>query len=747
MKAITLPGRTGVQMLLFRREVTLDTVPYTWPVEIAADSRYRLYVNGQRVGDGPCRPSPGLRYTDRRNLAPYLTEGTNVLVVWLAYYPSDEASNADFAGGPVSVLTDNTPFFSLDDPNGVWNTDEQWVGRPAEGYTFTRIVSQLSFMERVDLSAFPVEMYRPDYNVDGWMPATPITVDTSRFALAPRPIPFPYEDEGCFFQGTRDSGSFYWGPLLSNDGIVVPPHMDAWVELDAGMHTTALPVLTFDGGCGARITVTYAESYKQARPDGSLYKGRRDDFGERGVLDGFADCITVDGELRKWMPFWYRTFRFVRLHVRTADQPLHIHPPRLLRTGYAAESVADFRCDNPDYNVIWVNSRRTLDNCMYETFMDCPYYEQLQYVMDTVLQMQYLSKVSHDNRLTRRAMADFFGAQLPDGLLPCNSPAKLTQLIPGFALFAVYMLELYGRRYDDAATVAGYLPAVDRVLAFFEAALDDTGYVTLPQHWCFVDWVHGWNDGSPLTHKNNKHVIYTMMYAAGLRCAARLHRQNRGEDTALQLESRADELCAILRETARDTDGTFFDELPGSRKSQHAQIWAVLSETVTGQEAADLMARTWADESLSKVSYCMVWLLLRAMDKVGLYRSTQSVWERYLSLLSLELTTWPEDDLDARSDCHAWSAVALYEFTAHGLGVRETADGKGLHIRPDMLWLRRCEGSVATRFGTVWVTWSRTDEEFRLSVKANQKVSMHIQLPNGQTESTVAEQATYSIRL
>ena len=745
-KAITLPGGSGVQMLLFRREAELSALPYAWPVEITADSRYRLYVNGQRVGDGPCRPSPGLRYSDKQDIASHLRKGINVLTVWLAYYPSDTASNADFAGGPVAVITGDTPFLRLDDPNGVWSTGEEWKVCPARGYTFTHIVSQLSFMERVDMSAFPQEIYTPGYDDSPWMAATCLPEEADSFVCVPRPIPFPMEEEGWFYRGVRDSGGFDWTPLLQ-EGVTLPPYTDVWVELDAGMHVTAFPRLTVSGGRGSRLTVTYAESYKQAASDGRLYKVSRDEAGVRAVLDGFADCILLDGTQREWMPFWYRTFRFVRLHIRTDAEPLRLEPPRFDVTGYALDVVGHFQCDREKYNQMWTVSRRTLQNCMYETYMDCPYYEQLQYVMDTVLQMQYASKLTHDTRLTKRAMTDFFRSQLHDGLLSSHSPTKLPSTIPGFSLFAVYMLELYHRRFADADTVRGYLSGVERILAAFATSLDERGMVSMPAQWCFTDWVAGWERGSPLTDPNNSHVIYTMMYAAALRCASRLYALDKQGDKAEEMQARAEALCHRLRLVARDADGLFWDELPAGGKSRHAQLWAVLSETVTGEEASRLMRHALVDDSLADVSYCMLWLWLRAVEKTGLYRLTEPVWDRYLTLLSLELTTWPEDDLGARSDCHAWSAVALYEFTAHGLGVREMEDGKRLLICPDMLWLCRCEGSVATRFGTVWVNWSQTEDSFQLSVQASRKIPLCIQLPNGQVESITAEKATYSIRL
>lgn len=745
LNGITYSGGRGVQMLLFRRKVLLDTVPYTWPVEITADSRYRMYINGQRVGDGPCRPSPGLRYCDRRDLAPYLTTGANVLVVWLAYYPPDEASNADFAGGPVAVLSGDFPFFALEDSQGVWTTDETWRCCSAEGYVFNHIVSQLSFMERVDLTAIPADIHTTDYDDSGWATASILQVDDG-FTLVDRPIPFPLEERRGFLRVVRQSGHVDFS-CFPQQALTIPPYTDAWVELDAGVHTTALPELTVEGGKGSYITVTYAESYKQVRPNGTLYKACREEAGEKAVLDGFSDCIIADGTLRRWMPFWYRTFRFVRFHIRTKDAPLRIGSPQFLRTGYPLETVADFSGTNADYNMVWVTSRRTLENCIYETYMDCPYYEQLQYVMDTVLQMQYLSKLTHDNRLTKRAMADFFGSQLPDGLISANSPAKLKQVIPGFALFAVYMLELYQRRYGDNDTVMSYLPATEKILSYFEASLNADNLVCLPEEWCFVDWVAGWQGGVPMTNTDDGHVIYTMMYAAALRCVSRLYRQNGRAEAADRLWCRADGLCNTLYCAARDETGLFLDELSGGKRSQHAQLWAVLSETITGEEATELMRRAWSDNRLSPVSYSMVWLLLRAMEKVGLYHLTESIWDKYLSLLPLGLTTWPEDDLDARSDCHAWSAVALYEFTAHGLGVREAADGSSLLISPEMLWLGKCEGRVATRFGTVSVSWAIKDGVFTLAVEAPNKIPLEVRLPNGEYTVMNTAKATYSIRI
>ena len=105
---------------------------------------------------------------------------------------------------------------------------------------------------------------------------------------------------------------------------------------------------------------------------------------------------------------------------------------------------------------------------MHETYVDCPYYEQLQYIMDTRSEILYTYAVSADDRLARKAIAEFSRAQRPDGLLNCSYPNKTVNVIPGFALYYILMVHDHMMYFGDAELVKSVLPVVRRILDFFE---------------------------------------------------------------------------------------------------------------------------------------------------------------------------------------------------------------------------------------------------------------------------------------
>lgn len=174
--------------------------------------------------------------------------------------------------------------------------------------------------------------------------------------------------------------------------------------------------------------------------------------------------------------------------------------------------------------------------------------------------------------------------------------------------------------------------------------------------------------------------------------------------------------------------------------SQHAQVWAVLAGAVSGDKATSLMQRTLSakpstlrERGMAQVSYAMSFYLFRALEKAGLYDETVHLWQPWKELANLNLTTWVEDPVTQRSDCHGWGALPLYEFTASILGVRPGEQGYGkIFIRPRPLpgldWAR---GTAATPHGPVSVAWTRGHTGLDVDVKAPPNCTCVLSLPDG----------------
>lgn len=673
------------RMVYFKKKVLIAEQAEKMPVcrlRICADSRYLLLINGSRVMTGPCRAPRGVRYMDELDVTAYLRTGENEIFVQVIQYSDHKQKNIYFLTGPNSIVTEGIGGLWIEEAETAFgfSTSAEYLSIEVPGYAFpeTHRYGYIGFSEEFD--SRPVHAHTPD---SLWKPAVTIPKPPTEgigslrdyWTAEPRPIPYPYEAEDCFRRMVQSGGLIgeYGGKQM------VPAGQTAFLELDAGRLVSAYPRFTFRCGSGSRLRVVYAEGFGVLNQDGNFVRGVRDDP-EGQIIHGVADTYTAHEGRQTYIPFLYRSFRVVRVEITASeDQPFVLEQTDYLKTGYPLEITGSFHTDDKRFEALWHISKRTLCRCMYETYMDCPYYEQMQYIMDTFLEIRYTLCISGDGRLARKAINDFAQAQIYDGLLPCNSPSKFQQIIPGFPFYWILMLDTYMMYIGDRPFIQSHLGAVDKLLYFYASRINGDGLLGDTGYWQFFDWVKEWNAGSPVK-QGEINILYNMLYVYGLRTAAGLNRFCERPDTAAEYEARAEAVAAAVRTNAYDPESGLFSDAPGrAPSSQHAQIFAVLASVVSEEEKRPLMERMLANRHrLSVPSYCVSYFLCRALEETGLYdeiHTTLKIWDVFMDLMDLHLTTWPEDFVTMRSDCHGWSAFALYEFAACYLGVQPLAPG------------------------------------------------------------------------
>jgi alpha-L-rhamnosidase len=755
-------------LVYFRRTFRVpEGVNPNLKLDITADSRYRLFVNGLSVTVGPCKGDRHVQYYETVDVSKYLVQGENVLAVKVVRYPSLEPFK-EGEGGPISIWRSQSAGLfveaSLKDDTGLelesLHSGSEWKVYRHKGYRHApkTLIKWMGGVEEVDGQGAPHNWELPDFDDSSWIPAIPFA-ETRGFAgtlspwnLVPRPIPFMYEKERNFIQVTKVEERDETQARLFLQGsqpLLVPAYKKLMIEMDAGELMTGYLTVGVQGGRGSVIRMIPSECYEpeDSDPERMRNKGNREDTS--GKLIGEPDVYHVagignrEGSEEIYEPFWFRTFRYVRLEIETNEEPLELLYANYRETGYPLDVKAQFQCSDKELNILWDLSVRTLKRCMHETYEDCPYYEQLQYSMDSRLMMLFTYLVSADDRMSRRTIADYYRSRQSDGMLQSRYPSTQPQIIPSFALYWIDMLAEHYEYNKDHDLIVTYRPAMLQLLDWYHERLTPEGIVgvTSNRYWTYFDWVTEWPFGAPPESIDRPMYLLSLMYAASLRKAANLLRVTGWNDAASELEKRADNVCNAVRHLAWSEENQLFRDLPDTEiYSQHSQIMAVLAGVVAGEEAKRLMERTLNLQKY-RVSLPYSYLLIQALKKTGLQHRIFDLWDRWRVFLSQGLTTLPEMEVNPRSDCHAWSAVPLAEFPGTILGIKPIEAGfNKILIEPQLGKLQWAKGSVATVKGMIEVDWKLDQNQFHLKAKLPEGVTALIKLPDGTKQTLSGEE-------
>lgn len=131
------------------------------------------------------------------------------------------------------------------------------------------------------------------------------------------------------------------------------------------------------------MKMTYSEGYESDPRSYPLFRTKNDRLDwQNGHLIGPHDYIVLDidaGQKTVYEPFWFRTFMVMRLEIAVGEATVTLHSFNATQANYPMAIKATW--ENPselDSKQFWDISVRTLRNCMFDGYSDCPFYEQLQ---------------------------------------------------------------------------------------------------------------------------------------------------------------------------------------------------------------------------------------------------------------------------------------------------------------------------------------------------------------------------------
>ena len=720
----TAPLREPIT-LHFKKAFNLTAAPAHFIVHVSADNRFVLYLNGQRVGDGPARGDLNHWRYETFDLAPMLKAGTNTLAatVWnFGVY------------APVAQFTDRTAFLVQGDTdaekaantndswmveveagqvplprkrNGLWvymaqgpgetlrAADYDWSWLSGEGSRWVHAASAIR--ENV----FPNAGIAASFGVQADLP----------WALVPDMLPhmaYEVEDAGHVVRtGIETAKSFPEKPAT------IPAHTQEHILLDRSELTTAYPKLTFSGGKGSHISFTYAE----ALYDAQLHKGNRNEVGDRKALGVVDDIYPDGGEHRSFETLWWRTWRYLDIAVETGDEPLTLDKLEAHFTAYPFKPTATFTASDPDLEKIWKIGWHTAQLDAHETYMDTPYYEQLQYSGDTRLQAMITYAMTGTDLLPRQAIQALDDSRIPLGITASRYPSALPQFIPTFSLLWIGMIHDNYMYRPDTKFVQGFLPGERTVLDWFAGYQHPDGLLSKVPWWSFIDWIETKQE-FPSYDKNSESCMTTFQYVGALEDAIEM-------ETALgspmYVDTDKKRLAAAksgLQAECWDARVGLYADSPAKEIfSQHSNMLAVLHDVAPKEMQQALLQKVFAKDMgepataglppLIHASFYFRYYLARALDHAGMaddYLKTLGDWHGFLKM---GFTTWPEQPGDTRSDSHAWTAHPTYDLLTLVAGIEPASPGfKTVKIEPHLGDLTSLEATYPHPLGLIRVKYS-----------------------------------------
>ena len=754
----------------FRKSITLSTSPRRATVRISADARYTLFVNGQRVHQGPARSFPTHQSYDTLDLADLLRPGINVLGVIVHQFgaPTFQTVYRNASGllvdGVVETAGEPVPL----------HTADGWLCRAARGWrqTVARNTIQLGFQEHFDADADPPNWLAADYDASeqaGWSACKVLGgVGIHPWLLMePRGVPlladhivnpsaliaqFTGEDPRGFKVAENvyalvDASNLKRVDTLldqpeamlhDDDTVTTVPAADgtfAAVTIDLGPYRTGHLVLEIAQAAGDEIIdVLFCEHLEKTQIP-LLQTG----------LQASREAQSLRYRCRpgpqRWEAFNMLGARYLLVAFRNVEKspvPLQIRRIAMRVVGAGVEQVGSFKCSDDRLNKIWEMGRETQRNCLFDAFVDCPGRELAMWWGDARVQARVTTHLFGDISILERGIRLMARSQTPDGALHAHPPAdKPFHRLPDF------MLTWIGSLWDHYAytgklhLVRECLPTLHQLLEFFQSHESPEGLIGgFDGYWMFLDWVN--------LFKGDFSAPFNLLYLQGLRWAAALCKlagDSAHEEDYLKRAARLqpaieqafwDEEAKAFRDgrdagTGKQTDGI----------SQHSNTLAILLDLkpeMHPQIAKNVLLKSAAARktkilTASPFFYAYV---LEALFKAGLCSEALDIiknkWGTFLDRGAV--TFWELWDCTYESRCHAWSASPVHLLMEQVLGVQPTSPGwSTILIQPLMASLESAQGVVPTPLGLVRVDWEHADDD---------QLAMRIEIPPGMTADFIS---------
>ena len=677
--------------LIFRKDVKLTEVPVSLTARIATDTKYWLWINDQMVvfeGGLKRGPSRQATYYDEVEIAPYLTVGDNTIAVLVWYFGKQGFSHAN--SGMTGL------FFEAIAGNVEILSDRSWKGGIYDAYQNTEAPfpnfrlpeSNIRFDAQKEIAGWNKKSFKGSI---GSVSEVNVLSDVQIGRLVKRPIPL-WKDYGL---------ADYVDIRKSSAGDTL------FCRLPYNCHIT--PYLKVKASAGAMI------------------KMQTDNYLGGSSPNVRAEYITREGEQE------YESFGWMNGHEvwYVIPKGVEVLAVKYRETGYNAEFVEPFHCDNAFYNELWKRSVRTLYVTMRDSYMDCPDRERAQWWGDEVNELgeTFYALTPSAHQLALKGIHELMNWQRADGVIFSPAPAgNWNKELPLQMLASVGWYGFYTQYYFSADS--SFVPVIyDRLKRYLHEVwqVDANGLaIERSGDWTWGDWGTNIDMG----------VLTNCWYYLALKAERAF---------ALQIGKSADaeKIKQMMEQIEQQFDAKFWNgtayrtpEYKGETDDR-AQAMAVVTGLASKDKYPALL------KVLKKEYHASPYMEKYVLEALFLMNEPSFALERmkarYEKMLAYtDYTTLFEgwgigaEGFGGGTINHAWSGGPLTLLSQKVCGVAPTSPGfKTFSVAPQLGFLNEASTTIASVYGEIKVTVSKKGRKMTVQLVVPQGTEAEIIFPKG----------------
>lgn len=784
---IWFPSEENSDVLLARKNFSLEKKPDKTTCAITASTQYKLYINEHFVGIGPARCTPHHQSYDVFDIGEFLEIGKNAIAVEIHHQRGNVSYQYESRGGLLCQID-----FSADVPHPQVISDESWkvAADPTWENQSPKISSaHMEVVDRRDLRQAIGDWKSEHFDDSLWFNARvlqrekgwPLPQENEKpghlippwTALIERDIPY-LKCAKVPFHHFLQKGSLHDDQVLSDsDCLDLPSIEEIEIDMNSDLGHFDLPTDIPSSGKDLAPYILFdlnevhnAYTYLEVEgPAGTVV----DILSAPYLLDGklvtpllashYLDRIVLSGNRDQWEAQYWKPIRYLALIIRSLERETEdgvtIYEMGVLQKEYPFERKASFATpDFPELEQLYHASDKTIRTATTDAYTD-NYRERRQYAQTAYYASMGNYHLFGDTALQRRYLIQVAEEQLANGLMPAYAPYHGDDYMVildanCFWLRGLYQYLIYS---GDETTVLDLLPVAHKLVDFFHSLSNEDALIDVPPYPYWIDHA--------VLDRRGANLCLNAHYLAGLEefvNVLELLGQKPSTDIDV-LERRAVQIRqAIKRDFWNEAEGLFVDALIDSKQStcfsEHSQA-VVLALGIASKEQRDyILAKLLVQDDedfirrksgMTIVTPAMSYFLHAGLCTAGeLDASLNMLWRRFRHMLEpgYNGTLWEEWWLDGsgrrgefkyiqgRSDAQTESAFPPALFFRYVLGIEPVAAGMRevvLHYEASEI-LNERKGKMPTPRGQLAVAWQVSREKYviNLAIPVNTVMKVNI---------------------